>query len=172
VNAADPVSFDRFAVSEGDSLQAGSLSVQVLATPGHTDTHLAYVVTDAAQPDQPPAVFTGGSLLYGSVRRTDLVDPARTYELTRAQFHSARRLAHSLPDEAAVFPTHGFGSFCSSGSAVGGQDSTAACLLRRLRLSCPLTTSQHTMLLAEFEYSMKPRPSFPIIDTTKERRDM
>jgi sulfide:quinone oxidoreductase len=28
------------------------------------------------------------------------------------------------------------------------------------------------MLLAEFDYSMKPRPSFPIIDTTKERRDM
>jgi len=38
--------------------------------------------------------------------------------------------------------------------------------------SCPLTTSRHTMLLAEFDYSMKPHPSFPIIDTTKERRDM
>jgi sulfide:quinone oxidoreductase len=38
--------------------------------------------------------------------------------------------------------------------------------------SCPLTTSRHTMLLAEFDYTMQPRPSFPIIDTTKERRDM
>jgi sulfide:quinone oxidoreductase len=38
--------------------------------------------------------------------------------------------------------------------------------------SCPLTTSQSTMLLAEFDYSMTPKPSFPYIDTTKPRRDM
>jgi sulfide:quinone oxidoreductase len=38
--------------------------------------------------------------------------------------------------------------------------------------SCPLTTSRHTMLLAEFDYTGQPHPSFPIIDTTKERRDM
>jgi sulfide:quinone oxidoreductase len=28
------------------------------------------------------------------------------------------------------------------------------------------------MLLAEFDYTGQPHPSFPIIDTTKERRDM
>jgi hydroxyacylglutathione hydrolase len=105
-------------------LEAGTLRVQVLATPGHTDTHLAYAITDTTAPGAPPAVFTGGSLLYGSVGRTDLVDRARTDELTRAQFHSARKLAAALPDDAPVFPTHGFGSFCSSGSATGGQDST------------------------------------------------
>jgi len=38
--------------------------------------------------------------------------------------------------------------------------------------SCPLTTSRHHMLLAEFDYTMKPKPSFPIINTIKERRDM
>lgn len=38
--------------------------------------------------------------------------------------------------------------------------------------SCPLTTSRRTMLLAEFDYSMQPTPSFPFIDTTRERRDM
>ncbi|HTZ42291.1 MAG TPA: MBL fold metallo-hydrolase [Jatrophihabitans sp.] len=124
VNAADPVAFERLAVADGDELQAGSLRVRVLATPGHTDTHLAYLVTDLDAPGAPPAVFTGGSLLYGSVGRTDLVDTARTDELTRAQFRSARRLAELLPDSAPVFPTHGFGSFCSSGSAAGGEEST------------------------------------------------
>ena len=29
-----------------------------------------------------------------------------------------------LPDDAGVYPTHGFGSFCSSGSAAGGDTST------------------------------------------------
>jgi sulfide:quinone oxidoreductase len=28
------------------------------------------------------------------------------------------------------------------------------------------------MLLAEFDYEAKPRPSIPVIDTTHERRDM
>lgn len=38
--------------------------------------------------------------------------------------------------------------------------------------SCPLTTSRDKMLLAEFDYSMEPAPSIPLIDTTKPRRDM
>ena len=38
--------------------------------------------------------------------------------------------------------------------------------------SCPITTSRKTMLLAEFDYSMQPAPSIPLIDTTHERRDM
>jgi len=38
--------------------------------------------------------------------------------------------------------------------------------------SCPLTTSQSKMLLAEFDYSMEPKPSIPVIDTLKPRRDM
>jgi len=38
--------------------------------------------------------------------------------------------------------------------------------------SCPLTTSRDKMLLAEFDYTMKPTPSIPVIDTTKDQRDM
>ena len=74
VNAADPVSFDRTPVRHGDELPTGSLKVRVVAVPGHTDTHLSYVIGNGRAPT---AVFTGGSLLYGSVGRTDLVDPAR-----------------------------------------------------------------------------------------------
>ncbi|WP_370639612.1 rhodanese-like domain-containing protein [Allobranchiibius sp. GilTou73] len=124
VNGEDQVAFERTPVRDGDTLQVGDLRVDVVATPGHTVTHLAFVITNITAPDCPPAVFTGGSLLYGSVGRTDLVDPARTVELTHAQYHSAHRLADLLPDDAPVYPTHGFGSFCSSGSAAGGQDST------------------------------------------------
>jgi len=127
VSAADEVDFERLAVRDGDELRVGSMRVRVLATPGHTDTHLAYVITDSSETGAArvvPAVFTGGSLLYGSVGRTDLVDQARTEELTRAQFRSARRLAAELPDDAGVYPTHGFGSFCSSGSAAGGDGGT------------------------------------------------
>jgi sulfide:quinone oxidoreductase len=38
--------------------------------------------------------------------------------------------------------------------------------------SCPITTARGKMLLAEFDYTMKPHPTLPLIDTQKERYDM
>ncbi|MFJ5921071.1 FAD/NAD(P)-binding oxidoreductase [Kitasatospora sp. NPDC092948] len=38
--------------------------------------------------------------------------------------------------------------------------------------SCPLTTARNKMLLAEFDYSGRPTPSIPVIDTVRERTDM
>ena len=116
VNADDPVSFDRTPVSDGDRVEVGGMRVRALATPGHTYTHLAYVVeaAGAAPGDGVAGVFTGGSLLYGATGRTDLLGPDATAALTRAQWASARRLARELPDAARIFPTHGFGSFCSA----------------------------------------------------------
>jgi len=112
VNADDPVSFGRTPVSDGDLVEVGGgMRVRVLATPGHTFTHLAYVVEAAGEV---AGVFTGGSLLYGSTGRTDLLGPEATDTLSRAQWASARRLARELPDAARIFPTHGFGSFCSA----------------------------------------------------------
>jgi len=119
VSAADRVAFDRVPVSDGDVLEiAPSARVQVLATPGHTFTHLAYVLAGAA--GEPVAVFTGGSLLFGSTGRTDLLGAEHAAELARAQHASAARLAATLPDRVAVLPTHGFGSFCAATAAGAG----------------------------------------------------
>ena len=112
VNGADPVSFDRTPVADRDVVEiSAGLAVQALATPGHTFNHTSYVVLADGSPC---AVFTGGSLLYGSTGRPDLLGPDHTDALVRAQYSSARRLAHQLPDATEVFPTHGFGSFCSA----------------------------------------------------------
>lgn len=71
VNAADPVAFGHDAVADGDVIEVGArMRVRVLATPGHTFTHLAYVLE---APGRASAVFTGGSLLYGSTGRPDLL---------------------------------------------------------------------------------------------------
>ena len=113
LNADDELFFDAQGVRDGDRLTVGSLEVKVLHTPGHTPTHLSYVVTDG----RTTSAFTGGSLLYGSVGRTDLISRAMAEELTRRQFASARRLADLLDDDVTVLPTHGFGSFCSSAAA-------------------------------------------------------
>jgi rhodanese-related sulfurtransferase len=88
----------------------GGLTLRALATPGHTDEHLSYLLLDGTRE---LGVFTGGSLIVGSAARTDLLGADRARELARAQYRSLRRLA-ALPDETAVWPTHGAGSFCSA----------------------------------------------------------
>ncbi|MFJ4209546.1 rhodanese-like domain-containing protein [Paenarthrobacter sp. NPDC089675] len=126
VNAADHVSFARTPVSDGDAFLVGRLSVRVVATPGHTHTHLAYVVRDAVDDGGTEAVFSGGSLLYGSVGRTDLVAPDHTEALAHAQYSSVRKLVAAATPEASLYPTHGFGSFCSIGPASHQESSTMA----------------------------------------------
>jgi hydroxyacylglutathione hydrolase len=119
LNTADQVAFERAGVTDGDLVPVGTMLVQVIATPGHTFTHLAYAVRDSA--GRVPAVFTGGSLLHGATGRTDLLGAEHAAGLAAAQHASARRLA-ALPGPAEVHPTHGFGSFCAAGPASVGQD--------------------------------------------------
>ena len=110
--AGSDVAFDHVAAADGEVLEAGNMRMRVLHTPGHTHHHVSYALESTDGDVQ--GVFTGGSMLYGATGRTDLVSPQDTTELTHAQYHSVRRLARELPADAAVFPTHGFGSFCSA----------------------------------------------------------
>jgi hydroxyacylglutathione hydrolase len=119
VAAADEVGFDRVPVTDGDLVPVSdTLRLRVVATPGHTFHHLSYVLDQAADGAwQPAGVFTGGSLLFGTTGRTDLLGQEHAHELARQQHASARRLADLLPDGTHVWPTHGFGSFCSATQA-------------------------------------------------------
>ncbi|BAN04301.1 MBL fold metallo-hydrolase [Ilumatobacter coccineus] len=119
--AAEPLRFDYHEVADGDVVDVGSMRVEVRHTPGHTPHHLSYIVTTDGTP---PAAFTGGSMLYGTVGRTDLIGPESTDELAHAQYRSVHALADTLPDDTMIYPTHGFGSFCASVSSDEESDGT------------------------------------------------
>ncbi|MGY1739105.1 MBL fold metallo-hydrolase, partial [Geodermatophilus sp. SYSU D00684] len=140
VPAGDPVTYERTPVADGDVLTAGPMRLRVVHTPGHTHHHVSYVLTDADGAVQ--AVFTGGSMLYGATGRTDLVGPEHTDELTHAQYHSVRRLAAELPAGTPVFPTHGFGSFCSA-TPTSGDSSTVG---EQARVNPALTQDEQTFV--------------------------
>ncbi len=146
VNAADAVTFDRVPVRDGDLLGVGdAMTVRVLATPGHTFTHLSYVLEDAAA-GRVAAVFTGGSLLYGSTGRPDLLGPAHRATLAAAQYASAGRLAGELPDDTPVWPTHGFGSFCTASPGTAAPGPGQASTIGQEKLANPV------LRLGEHEY--------------------
>jgi hydroxyacylglutathione hydrolase len=116
------VSFPAVSAHDGDSFKAGAASWRAVHTPGHTPHHMSYVVS-VDEIDR--AVFTGGSMLFGSVGRPDLLGPDHTVGLAHDQWHSVRHLGEEVAGDARVMPTHGFGSFCSVTETVG-LDSTVA----------------------------------------------
>ncbi|MEZ2388259.1 rhodanese-like domain-containing protein [bacterium RCC_150] len=158
VNAADEVAFEREPVRDGTVFRVGRISVKALATPGHTHTHLSYLVDD----DGPgsgvrQAVFSGGSLLYGSVGRTDLIAAEDTAGLAHDQYASVRRLVTESSPDAALYPTHGFGSFCSSGPASRIAGSTIA---EQLATNHALTDADEDHFVAELLANISAFPSY------------
>jgi hydroxyacylglutathione hydrolase len=115
---------------DGDELELGGLTLEVIATPGHTPEHLAYLLRDGARP---VALFSGGTLMAGGVARPDLLSDEQTEPLARAAYRSIHQRLLTLPDELAVYPTHGGGSFCS---VAGGEERTTT--IGRERASNPL----------------------------------
>lgn len=104
---------------DGDVLELGpGVNLTAVATPGHTPDHHAYTLTEHGVP---VALLSGGSLMVGTVGRTDLCGPELAVPLAHEMFRGLRRF-DTLPDTLAVYPTHGAGSFCS---APGGSQRTS-----------------------------------------------
>ncbi len=127
LNRDDEVGFERLGLRDLDVIDVSArMRLRAIATPGHTYTHLSYALesrtVDGAWTAD--AVFTGGSLLFGATGRPDLLGVDHTVVLANRQHASVHRLVDGLPDTTAVLPTHGFGSFCSTGSTGGATSST------------------------------------------------
>jgi glyoxylase-like metal-dependent hydrolase (beta-lactamase superfamily II) len=93
--ATDGRQFDRL-LADGEALEAGTLRVGVIATPGHTPACVTYHVGDA--------LFTGDALFmddYGT-GRCDFPRGSSS-----ALYDSVRRL-YALPDETRVFVGHDY----------------------------------------------------------------
>ena len=83
-------------VGNGDKVKAGSLSADVLHTPGHTEGSICLYFAPEKK------LIAGDTLFAGSIGRTDL--PGGSYKKIIESLHE-RVLA--LPDETVVVPGHG-----------------------------------------------------------------
>lgn len=113
-----PVEFGFRHLRDGEVLELGApgegVSIQVLATPGHTPESLTFALRERASDPVPSAILTGDTLFLGDVGRPDLLGAAgRTSEqMARDLYRSLREKILPLPDEVNVYPGHGAGSAC------------------------------------------------------------
>jgi glyoxylase-like metal-dependent hydrolase (beta-lactamase superfamily II) len=103
-------------VNEGDVLDLGNVSVQVLHTPGHTPEHISLLVTDRTRAPEPWFLLTGHTVMVGDVGRTELASKPEIG--ARALFETIQKLKR-LPDYLEVLPGAYAGSVC--GRALSGK---------------------------------------------------
>lgn len=91
-------------LTEGDSLQWGSLEAQVMHTPGHTPGSVSLLMPrDAGKISlATPQLFAGDTLFAGSIGRTDLWGGSMEQILD-----SVRGKLMELPEDTIVHPGHG-----------------------------------------------------------------
>jgi hydroxyacylglutathione hydrolase len=125
-----PVKYAFTPLEDGQIVDVGQVRVQVLATPGHTPEHTAFVVTDRARGPEPWFVLTGDSLFVGDVGRPDLLVGDQTLDVldesqrARLQYQSIRDRLFALPDHVEVYPAHYGGSACGGVNMSGKVAST------------------------------------------------
>ena len=86
-----------------DQIEVGSIKLQVLYTPGHTDDSYSFYVPDAAM------LFTGDTLLIRGTGRTDFQNGDAL-----AQYHSLHELLLKLPEHTEVYPAHDYKGWLKS----------------------------------------------------------
>ena len=99
---------------DGDQLPLGNSRIRVLATPGHTNSDVSYLI--------PGAVFTGDALLVRSCGRTDFQSgDAGTL------FDSVTQQLFTLPGSTIVYPAHDYQGRASSSIAEEKQYNPRLC---------------------------------------------
>jgi len=128
--AAGFVRYDFTPVADGQVLQLGQVAVRVIATPGHTPEHVAYLITDEARSTDPWCVLSGDSLLVGDVGRPDLLLDGNGFAVmeeaqrAEAQWRSIREKLLTQPEHVEVYPGHYGGSTCGGANMSGKASST------------------------------------------------
>ncbi len=114
--------FPHRAVSDGDEMKIGKVSLRILETPGHTPESICVLVTEESMGEggngegapQPQKVLTGDTLFIGDVGRPDLAG-GKGYapqSMAAMMYDTLHEKLLKLPDETEVYPAHGAGSMC------------------------------------------------------------
>jgi DMSO/TMAO reductase YedYZ molybdopterin-dependent catalytic subunit/rhodanese-related sulfurtransferase/glyoxylase-like metal-dependent hydrolase (beta-lactamase superfamily II) len=108
------VEFPIDAIRDRQRLSLGRVTLEILATPGHTPESICILVYEHPDDEVPYGVLTGDTLFVGDVGRPDLYATSgiSADTLARKLHRSLYDKLLKLPDTTRVFPAHGAGSSC------------------------------------------------------------
>ena len=109
-------------VNEGDKFQIGSIVLEIIETPGHTDESISILIRDRDVSDDVYMIFTGDSLFAGEFWRCDLYGELNKRKMAESMYSSIFKKILLLGDNVIVCPAHGSGSIC--GAEIREQDLT------------------------------------------------
>jgi hydroxyacylglutathione hydrolase len=122
VGAEGEVDFEHRPLHDGDEIELGQFTLQVLHTPGHTPEHVCLLIRGGTAADQPWGLFSGDTLFAGEVGRPDLLGKGTEEKLARQLFDSLRNRLLTLPEDIILYPGHGEGSPC--GASIGSRSTS------------------------------------------------
>ncbi|CAM3245868.1 MBL fold metallo-hydrolase [Empedobacter stercoris] len=106
--------FPHTGLKNGDKISVGSITIEVIHTPGHTPESLTFLVTDGTK--NPIKAITGDFIFVGDVGRPDLLEKAAgqigSQEVGAKQLYASIERFMKLPEDTEIWPGHGAGSFC------------------------------------------------------------
>jgi hydroxyacylglutathione hydrolase len=142
--------YDIRALSHGERISLGEVTLEILETPGHTPESITVLVYEHADDSVAYAALTGDALFIGDVGRPDLLASVGTSadELARELYHSVQSVLMGLADEVRVFPAHGAGSACGKNLSTEKQSTIGE--QRRVNYACqPMTEQQFVDVVTE-----------------------
>ena len=154
-------------LTDGQRISLGEVTLEILATPGHTPESISVVVYEHPDDEVPYGVLTGDTLFVGDVGRPDLLadEGLSSDELARSLYDSLRNKLLTLPDATRVFPAHGAGSAC--GKQMSSE--TSSTIGDQRRDNYALQFSDVDSFVASITEGQSPQPRYFEYDSVRNR---
>lgn len=125
---AENGSYDVTFVKDGDAIQIGNVTLEVMSTPGHTPEHISFLIVDN-HAKRARGMLSGDFIFVGDVGRPDLLETAAKQsntmkESAKTLYRSVQKIIDDKENEAMlIWPAHGAGSSCGKGLGAVPQSS-------------------------------------------------
>ncbi len=139
--ATDGSQFDRL-LSDGEVLQAGSIEVKAINTPGHTPACVTFQIEDA--------LYTGDTMFMPDFGTGRCDFPAGSAEVL---YDSVMQKLYSLPDETRVFVGH---DYQPGGRALQYETTIGQCKLKNIQLKAHTTREDFVGFRSKRDAGLRP----------------